>query len=118
MKTHRPGEPTLFELTAETVKASGGQRLAPIVSETSTDPNGSADRALNPPGSDLAARSVPHLMDITALAERLGVTPRHIRRLVAERRVPFIKWGHLIRFDPAEIAEWLEQARIPTNDGA
>lgn len=33
------------------------------------------------------------LLDITALAERLGVAPRHVRRLVAERRIPFIKLG-------------------------
>jgi len=26
-----------------------------------------------------------------------------VRRLVQERRIPFIKWGHLIRFDPAEV---------------
>ena len=51
------------------------------------------------------------LLDITALAERLGVAPRHVRRLVAERRIPFIKWGHLIRFDPAEVAAWLDAYR-------
>jgi excisionase family DNA binding protein len=51
------------------------------------------------------------LLDITTLAEHLGVQPRHIRRLVAERRVPFIKWGHLIRFDPAEIGAWLNEYR-------
>ena len=54
---------------------------------------------------------VPKLMDITALAEHLGVAPRHVRRLVAERRVPFIKWGHLIRFDPNEIAAWIDECR-------
>jgi excisionase family DNA binding protein len=55
------------------------------------------------------------LLDITGLAEHLGVNVRHIRRLVAERRIPFIKWGHLIRFDPAEIATWIEQSRVPVN---
>ena len=53
----------------------------------------------------------PRLLDITALAEHLGVNARHIRRLVAERRIPFIKWGHLIRFDPAEIREWIDEYR-------
>jgi excisionase family DNA binding protein len=56
------------------------------------------------------------LLDITGLAEHLGVNVRHIRRLVAERRIPFIKWGHLIRFDPAEIAVWIENSRVPTRD--
>ena len=46
-------------------------------------------------------------------AERLGVNHRYVRRLVAERRIPFIKFGHLLRFDPAEIEAWLDGARRP-----
>ncbi len=56
---------------------------------------------------------IPRLLDITHLAELLDVNPRHVRRLVFERRIPFIKWGHLIRFDPAEIEAWLNRARVP-----
>jgi excisionase family DNA binding protein len=37
------------------------------------------------------------------VARRLGVKVRHVRRLVSETRIPFVKWGHLLRFDPAEI---------------
>jgi excisionase family DNA binding protein len=54
-------------------------------------------------------------MDLPAVAERLGVNHRHVRRLVHERRIPFIKWGHLLRFDPDEIDEWLALARIPAD---
>ncbi|MCU1450863.1 MAG: hypothetical protein JWP02_3033 [Acidimicrobiales bacterium] len=53
----------------------------------------------------------PALLDLPALAERLGVNHRHIRRLVAERRIPFIKRGHLLRFDPGDIDDWLESCR-------
>lgn len=53
----------------------------------------------------------PRLIDLTTLARWLGVEPRHIRRLVAERRVPFIKWGHLLRFDPVEIRAWIDGYR-------
>ncbi len=53
------------------------------------------------------------LMDLPAVAERLGVNQRHIRRLVAERRIPFLKWGHLLRFDPVEIEGWLDGRRWP-----
>jgi excisionase family DNA binding protein len=53
------------------------------------------------------------LVDLPAVAQRLGVNERHVRRLVAERRIPFLKWGHLLRFDPAEIDRWLERARVP-----
>ncbi len=51
------------------------------------------------------------LLDLPAVAERLGVNQRHVRRLVAERRIPLLKWGHLLRFDPAELEAWLDRAR-------
>jgi excisionase family DNA binding protein len=47
------------------------------------------------------------LIDINALADLLGVQVRHVRRLVYERRIPYIKWGHLIRFDPTEVEHWI-----------
>ena len=53
------------------------------------------------------------LLDIHGVAARLGVTERHIRRLVAERRIPYLKWGHLLRFDPLDIDAWLDTARRP-----
>jgi excisionase family DNA binding protein len=56
---------------------------------------------------------VPKLLTMDELAERLGVTPRHIRRLVAERRVPFLRVGRFIRFDPAKIATWLDSSASP-----
>lgn len=56
---------------------------------------------------------LPRLLNIEQLAERLGVTQRHVRRLVAERRAPFLKWRRFIRFDPDEIAIWLDHARRP-----
>lgn len=55
----------------------------------------------------------PPLMDIEAVAAQLAVTVRHIRRLVSERRIPYLKVGHLVRFDPAEVATWLDAARRP-----
>lgn len=53
------------------------------------------------------------LMTITEVADRLGVSVRHVRRLVNERRIPFVKWGHLLRFDPAEIELFIERSRVP-----
>ena len=44
--------------------------------------------------------ALPELMTMDQLAERLGVTRRHVRRLVDERRVPFLRVGRFIRFDP------------------
>ena len=57
--------------------------------------------------------TLPQLLTIDQLSERLGVSIRHIRRLIAERRVPYLKVGWLVRFDPAEIAAWLDGTRHP-----
>jgi excisionase family DNA binding protein len=56
---------------------------------------------------------IPQLLSIEELASRLGITVRHVRRLVAEKRVPYYKVGRLVRFDPAEITVWLESRRVP-----
>jgi len=53
----------------------------------------------------------PRLLNIAQLAELLGVPDRHIRRLVQKRRIPYIKWGHLIRFHPAEVKHWIDAYR-------
>ena len=55
------------------------------------------------------------LMNIDQVAERLGVSVRHMRRLVAERRIPFVKWGHLLRFNPDEVDRWLEECAVPAS---
>jgi excisionase family DNA binding protein len=61
--------------------------------------------------------AVPELIDIVTLAEQLGDSVRHIRRLVADKRIPHLKVGHLIRFDPAEIVAWLDGCRQPLKAG-
>ena len=57
--------------------------------------------------------TLPQLLTIDQLADRLGVSTRHIRRLIAERKVPYLKVGWLVRFDPTEIASWLDSTRHP-----
>jgi excisionase family DNA binding protein len=52
-----------------------------------------------------------HLIDVPTLAERLGITQRFVRRLVAKDRVPFPKIGKFVRFDPARIDQWLADCR-------
>jgi excisionase family DNA binding protein len=58
------------------------------------------------------ATSPTMLIDIEATAARLGVSVRYVRRLVAERRIPYFKLGHLLRFDPADVEAWLERAKV------
>lgn len=59
--------------------------------------------------TDPTAKKTLH--DIGQVADRLGVSVRHVRRLVAERRIPYIKWGLVLHFDPAEIDAWIDRHR-------
>ncbi len=60
---------------------------------------------------------LPHLLRIEELAQRLGVSVRHLRRLVQERRIPSLKFGHFVMFDESEIATWLDDFRRPPEGG-
>lgn len=56
------------------------------------------------------------LMNIVAAAEYLDTTVTHMRRLVYERRIPFVKLGdgpkaHL-RFKVADLDAWIEQHTV------
>jgi excisionase family DNA binding protein len=67
------------------------------------------------------------LLGVEEVAGRLGVTQRYVRRLVAERRIRFIKVGHLLRFEGSDLDDWIEQnctepieamsLRIPSSSG-
>lgn len=59
---------------------------------------------------------VPRLLRIGQLAELLGVSVRYLRRLVQERRIPFIKMGHYVVFEPSQIVAWLEECRRPVQE--
>ena len=63
----------------------------------------------NPP--EARAQRAP-LLDTHEVAVALRVTPRHVRRLVAERRIPFVEVGRFVRFDPGELDIWLDQQRV------
>ncbi len=63
--------------------------------------------------ADYEQLGFPELIDVHTLAELLGVGERYVRRMVAERRVPTVKLGRLVRFDLAEIRRWLDEQRRP-----
>lgn len=57
------------------------------------------------------------LIDIDEVAHRLGVSTRYVRRLVAERRIAYLKIGHLLRFDANVVDAWLEACEVTTYEG-
>lgn len=52
------------------------------------------------------------LLDVPAAAAYLGVSSRFIRRLVAERRLAFVKLGRHVRFDVADLDAFIDSGRV------
>ena len=52
------------------------------------------------------------LLDVDQAAHRLGGTVRWMRRAVAQRRIPFVKIGHYVRFVPEELDAFIERNRV------
>ena len=53
------------------------------------------------------------LLDIRSAAIRLDCSERYIRRLVQERRIPFIRLGgRKIRFLVVDLDRWVEGQRV------
>ena len=52
------------------------------------------------------------LLTVAEAAERLNTTPRHVRRLVFERRIAYRKLGNYVRFHPDDLAEYVAAHRI------
>jgi excisionase family DNA binding protein len=58
------------------------------------------------------AVSLESLLDVEGLARLLGVSVRFVRRLVEERRIPYVKIGRFVRFDPLAVERWIDGARV------
>ena len=52
------------------------------------------------------------LLDVTGAADYLGVSPRFMRRLVAERRITFVKLGRHLRFDINDLDQFVDAGRV------
>ena len=53
------------------------------------------------------------LLDIRATATLLGCSERFVRRLVQERRIPFVKLGGTsLRFLDTDLDQWIANQRV------
>jgi excisionase family DNA binding protein len=52
------------------------------------------------------------LLDIEEAAVYLATSARHVRRLVAERRIAYVKVGHFIRFTTDDLDMFIEAGRV------
>ncbi len=52
------------------------------------------------------------ILTIEEAATRLKMSVRYVRRLVTERRIAFHRLGRSVRFDPADLAEFIHAGRV------
>lgn len=60
-------------------------------------------------GTGGRSEPIPALVGVSGAAARLGLPDGLVRRLVTERRLPHMKIGKYLRFDVAELEEWLKR---------
>jgi excisionase family DNA binding protein len=53
-------------------------------------------------------RAIKHALSVVDLARLLQLDDETIRRHVRKNRIPYFKVGMAIRFDPDQLADWLE----------
>jgi excisionase family DNA binding protein len=58
---------------------------------------------------------VDKLLTVEEAAERLGTSVRFLRRLIAERRIAFVRVGRHVRVDPADLEAFIASGRVEAN---
>ena len=58
------------------------------------------------------ARAGDRLLTVEAAAERMSTSVRFVRRLIAERRIAFVKLGRHVRIAEADIAAFIDAGRV------
>ena len=55
---------------------------------------------------------VPNMLDVIEVARRLGTKPRFVRRLIAERRIEYHKFGRLVRISEPVLNDYIKAGRV------
>lgn len=66
------------------------------------------------PPRDLASEieRLPGLLTASELAPRIGISKTTIYDMVTRKRIPYLRIGMMIRFDPHAIAAWLRRSTV------
>jgi excisionase family DNA binding protein len=67
------------------------------------------------PGTDSSA---DRLLTVEAAAERMSTSVRFVRRLIAERRIAFVKLGRHVRLTEADVTTFIESGRVTPLDSS
>ena len=62
-------------------------------------------------GTAITAAGPVRLLDVSASADYLGVGERFIRRLIAERRIPYVKIGRFVRISVDDLDAYIAATR-------
>jgi excisionase family DNA binding protein len=52
------------------------------------------------------------LLTVEEAADRLGTSARFVRRLIAERRIAYVKVGRHVRLDPTDVEAFIAAGRV------
>ena len=58
------------------------------------------------------------LLNVPEVADKLGTSQRFVRRLIAERRIPYTKLGKHVRIADADVEAFIAAGRIEATAGA
>jgi excisionase family DNA binding protein len=59
-------------------------------------------------GTDDRGHALPQLLTLTEVATLLKLNERTIRRMISTRRLPCVRIGRQLRFDPEALSRWLQ----------
>ena len=62
---------------------------------------------------DRTVDTTTRYLTIPQAAVYLGFSPKHLYRLVQERRIPFIRKGKMILFDKSALDQWMVEDTVP-----
>jgi excisionase family DNA binding protein len=55
---------------------------------------------------------ISRLIDVKEAAGWLGVTPQTLYKMVSQRRVPYVKVGGALKFDPDKLQAWIKDNSV------
>jgi excisionase family DNA binding protein len=65
-----------------------------------------------------AREQAVRLVTADVVACFLSTSTRHLRRLMAEKQLPFVKVGHFVRFDLEDVGRWVEEQKVCAGDNS
>jgi excisionase family DNA binding protein len=69
--------------------------------------------SLLPTRSATPRSSSGDLLTVEQAAEFMNITNHFVRRLIRERRIPFVKVGRLVRLRRSDIEAYLDECLVP-----